>query len=125
MRDSRPPPQPPTPPRRNPVSLTPESNNRPERRHKPSAGYQREDWHSRHSDQSGGNDWSRNNRRNNDRDRDRDRGPRIIEPKVPADVRPDELDPVLRRELITLDKHLAEQIASHLIMAQRLAQEDP
>ena len=47
------------------------------------------------------------------------------EPALPEDVQPDALDPIVRRELTTLDRSNAENVARHLIMAGKLVDEDP
>lgn len=47
------------------------------------------------------------------------------EPKVPDDITPDELDPSVRRDLKSLSKDNADQVARHMIMAAAVMAEDP
>lgn len=47
------------------------------------------------------------------------------EPALPADVAASDLDPEVRRDLLTLDKANAENVARHLVMVTRLLEEDP
>lgn len=64
-----------------------------------------------------------------DRDRDRDRNTRGTvrpdEPAIPDDVSAADLDPEVRRDLLSLDKTNAEKVARHLIMVMNLLGEDP
>lgn len=50
---------------------------------------------------------------------------RMNEPKVPDDITPDELDPSVRRDLKSLSKDNADQVARHMIMAAAVMAEDP
>ncbi|WP_403025669.1 hypothetical protein [Salinibacterium sp. GXW1014] len=47
------------------------------------------------------------------------------DPHIPSDVRPDQLDRVARAQLKTLAKENADVVATHLVMAARLIDEDP
>ncbi|GAC69752.1 HAD-IIA family hydrolase [Gordonia soli] len=47
------------------------------------------------------------------------------EPFLPDDVAASDLDPEVRRDLLTLDKANAESVARHLVMVSRLLDEDP
>ncbi|AZG44729.1 HAD-IIA family hydrolase [Gordonia insulae] len=47
------------------------------------------------------------------------------EPALPADVAASDLDTEVRRDLLTLDKTNAENVARHLVMVTRLLEEDP
>ncbi|WP_327114939.1 hypothetical protein OHB12_00025 [Nocardia sp. NBC_01730] len=53
------------------------------------------------------------------------RPPRPEEPDLPDDVEPADLDPAVRRDLLSLDKGNAETVARHLVMAVRLIDDDP
>ncbi|WP_174556216.1 hypothetical protein [Nocardia pseudobrasiliensis] len=53
------------------------------------------------------------------------RAGRPDEPELPEDVEAGDLDPVIRRDLLSLDKSNAETVARHLVMAARLIDEDP
>ena len=70
---------------------------------------------------------SRDGRR--DRDARRDSRPsqrqRVPEPPVDEDVVPQDLEPSARRELRALGRANAENVARHLVMVQRLLEEDP
>ncbi|MFE5464352.1 hypothetical protein [Nocardia sp. NPDC056564] len=59
-----------------------------------------------------------------DRSQDR-RPPRPEEPDLPDDVQPADLDPAVRRDLLSLDKSNAEAVARHLVMAAKLIEDDP
>lgn len=68
----------------------------------------------------------------NDRDRGRGAGRRPArsnvrpaEPALPDDVTASDLDPQVRRDLLTLDKANADRVARHLVMVTRLLDEDP
>ncbi|WP_336670147.1 hypothetical protein [Tsukamurella sp. USMM236] len=50
---------------------------------------------------------------------------RAGEPSIPKDVDPKELDPAIRRDLLSLDKNNAELVSSHLVLAGRLLDSDP
>ncbi len=67
--------------------------------------------------------------RHTGRDRDEQRrnagSNRPPEPPVPEDVVPQDLDPAVRRDLLTLDRTNSDTVARHLIMASRLLDEDP
>jgi hypothetical protein len=52
-------------------------------------------------------------------------GPRPDEPAIPADVDPRELDAAVRQDLRTISKGLADKVASHLVAAGNLIDEDP
>ncbi|TSE01382.1 tetratricopeptide repeat protein [Skermania sp. ID1734] len=47
------------------------------------------------------------------------------EPELPEDVQAADLEPSVRRDLLSLDKGNAEAVARHLVMASRLVDEDP
>lgn len=47
------------------------------------------------------------------------------EPDLPEDVEASELDPTIRRDLLSLDKSNANAVARHLVMAGRLIDDDP
>ncbi|WP_228800599.1 tetratricopeptide repeat protein [Nocardia farcinica] len=53
------------------------------------------------------------------------RAPRPEEPDLPDDVEASDLDPAVRRDLLSLDKGNAETVARHLVMAVRLLDDDP
>ncbi|WP_084424034.1 hypothetical protein [Rhodococcus kyotonensis] len=53
------------------------------------------------------------------------RPPRPDEPDLPDEVEPGELDPAVRRDLLSLDKNNASAVARHLVMASRLVDDDP
>ncbi|OQS13070.1 hypothetical protein B0T36_22335 [Nocardia donostiensis] len=53
------------------------------------------------------------------------RPPRPDEPDLPDEVQAGELDPTIRRDLLSLDKGNAETVARHLVMAARLLDDDP
>lgn len=53
------------------------------------------------------------------------RPPRPEEPDLPDDVQATDLDPVVRRDLLSLDKGNAETVARHLVMAVQLVDDDP
>ncbi len=53
------------------------------------------------------------------------RGPRRVEPALPEDVAPTDLDPTVRRELRSLPKGIADRVAAHLAAAGALVDEDP
>lgn len=53
------------------------------------------------------------------------RAPRPEEPELPEEIQAGELDPVVRRDLLSLDKSNATAVARHLVMASRLLDEDP
>lgn len=63
--------------------------------------------------------------------RGRDAGPsqrrdaRPDEPDLPDEVEASELDPTIRRDLLSLDKSNANSVARHLVMAGRLIDDDP
>ncbi|MFT4396926.1 HAD-IIA family hydrolase [Gordonia lacunae] len=59
------------------------------------------------------------------RDRGSDRGSRQPGPPLPDDVAASDLDPEVRRDLLTLDKANAEIVARHLVMVSRILLEDP
>jgi tetratricopeptide (TPR) repeat protein len=46
-------------------------------------------------------------------------------PELSPDVDPGELDPEVRKELLTLPKGLADLVGSHLVMAARVLEDDP
>ncbi|MCX5044014.1 hypothetical protein OG921_12625 [Aldersonia sp. NBC_00410] len=55
-----------------------------------------------------------------------DRRPaRVEEPDLPDDIAPADLDPAVRRDLLSLDKSNAESVARHLVMAAQLVDDDP
>ncbi len=53
------------------------------------------------------------------------RPPRPEEPDLPDDVVPGDLEPAVRRDLLSLDKSNAEAVARHLVMAAKLLEDDP
>jgi hypothetical protein len=53
------------------------------------------------------------------------RAPRPEEPDLPEDVQAGELDPAVRRDLLSLDKSNANAVARHLVMAGKLLDDDP
>ncbi|MFD1813491.1 hypothetical protein [Rhodococcus gannanensis] len=53
------------------------------------------------------------------------RSARPDEPELPEDVQPGELDPAVRRDLLSLDKSNAGTVARHLVMASKLIEDDP
>ncbi|WP_081607448.1 hypothetical protein [Rhodococcus triatomae] len=53
------------------------------------------------------------------------RSARPDEPELPEDVQPGELDPAVRRDLLSLDKSNASTVARHLVMASKLIEDDP
>ncbi|WP_454197582.1 tetratricopeptide repeat protein [Nocardia sp. Marseille-Q1738] len=53
------------------------------------------------------------------------RPPRPEEPDLPDDVQAADLDPAVRRDLLSLDKGNAETVARHLVMAVRLVDDEP
>ncbi|WP_157978995.1 MULTISPECIES: hypothetical protein [Nocardia] len=53
------------------------------------------------------------------------RPPRPEEPDLPDDIQASDLDPAVRRDLLSLDKTNAEAVARHLVMAVRLIDDDP
>ncbi|QOV96896.1 hypothetical protein INP59_12840 [Rhodococcus pyridinivorans] len=53
------------------------------------------------------------------------RDARPDEPDIPDDVEASELDPTIRRDLLSLDKSNANSVARHLVMAGRLLDDDP
>lgn len=53
------------------------------------------------------------------------RAPRPEEPDLPDEVQASDLDPTVRRDLLSLDKSNAEAVARHLVMASRLVEDDP
>ncbi|WP_157172553.1 tetratricopeptide repeat protein, partial [Nocardia pneumoniae] len=53
------------------------------------------------------------------------RPPRPEEPDLPDEVQATDLDPAVRRDLLSLDKGNAETVARHLVMAVRLVDDDP
>ncbi|MFC9981985.1 HAD-IIA family hydrolase [Gordonia sp. NPDC127522] len=59
------------------------------------------------------------------RDRGSDRGSRQPGPPLPEDIAASDLDPEVRRDLLTLDKANAEIVARHLVMVSRTLLEDP
>ncbi|MDT0221959.1 HAD-IIA family hydrolase [Gordonia sp. AC31] len=59
------------------------------------------------------------------RDRGSDRGSRQPGPPLPEDIAASDLDPEVRRDLLTLDKANAEIVARHLVMVSRILLEDP
>lgn len=54
-----------------------------------------------------------------------DRGPADRGPELPPDVEAKQLDPVVRRELSTLDRATADAVARHLVAAGSLIDDDP
>ncbi|MGW0027335.1 hypothetical protein [Rhodococcus sp. NPDC003383] len=53
------------------------------------------------------------------------RDARPDEPDLPDDVEASELDPTIRRDLLSLDKSNANTVARHLVMAGKLIDDDP
>ena len=53
------------------------------------------------------------------------RDARPDEPDIPEDLEASELDPAVRRDLLSLDKNNANTVARHLVMASRLIEDDP
>ncbi|WP_373867115.1 hypothetical protein [Nocardia neocaledoniensis] len=53
------------------------------------------------------------------------RGARPDEPDLPEDVQASDLDPAVRRDLLSLDKNNAETVARHMVMAVELLEDDP
>ncbi|WP_432420306.1 hypothetical protein [Nocardia neocaledoniensis] len=53
------------------------------------------------------------------------RGARPDEPDLPEDVQAADLDPAVRRDLLSLDKNNAETVARHMVMAVELLEDDP
>ncbi|WP_280763952.1 hypothetical protein [Prescottella agglutinans] len=53
------------------------------------------------------------------------RDARPDEPDIPDEVEAGELDPAVRRDLLSLDKNNANTVARHLVMASRLIEDDP
>ena len=53
------------------------------------------------------------------------RPPRPEEPDLPDNVVPSDLDPTVRRDLLSLDKSNAEAVARHLVMASQLIDDEP
>ncbi|MGB7238203.1 MAG: hypothetical protein WBD41_19785, partial [Rhodococcus sp. (in: high G+C Gram-positive bacteria)] len=53
------------------------------------------------------------------------RPPRPDEPDLPDELEASELDPAVRRDLLSLDKNNATAVARHLVMAGRLVDDDP
>ncbi|MFC9790720.1 tetratricopeptide repeat protein [Rhodococcus sp. NPDC127528] len=53
------------------------------------------------------------------------RAPRPEEPDLPEEVQAGELDPAVRRDLLSLDKANANAVARHLVMASKLIDDDP
>ncbi|MBM4522988.1 hypothetical protein GS500_09750 [Rhodococcus hoagii] len=53
------------------------------------------------------------------------RDARPDEPDIPDEVEASELDPAVRRDLLSLDKNNANAVARHLVMASRLIEDDP
>ncbi|MFH5211562.1 tetratricopeptide repeat protein [Antrihabitans sp. NCIMB 15449] len=53
------------------------------------------------------------------------RPPRPEEPDLPDDITPSDLDAVVRRDLLSLDKSNAEAVARHLVMVANLLDDDP
>jgi tetratricopeptide (TPR) repeat protein len=49
----------------------------------------------------------------------------VLRPDLPEDVDPSELDREVRKELLTLPKGLADLVASHLVAAGRVLEDDP
>ncbi|MDI9918723.1 hypothetical protein [Rhodococcus sp. IEGM 1379] len=58
-------------------------------------------------------------------DRNSRQAARPDEPDLPDDVEPTELDPAVRRDLLSLDKDNANTVARHLVMAGKLVDDDP
>ncbi|WP_206612388.1 hypothetical protein [Prescottella agglutinans] len=53
------------------------------------------------------------------------RDARPDEPDIPEELEAGELDPAVRRDLLSLDKNNANTVARHLVMASRLIEDDP
>ncbi|QCQ91260.1 hypothetical protein [Rhodococcus sp. SGAir0479] len=53
------------------------------------------------------------------------RDARPDEPDIPDEVEAGELEPAVRRDLLSLDKNNANTVARHLVMASRLIEDDP
>lgn len=53
------------------------------------------------------------------------RPPRPDEPDLPDELEAGELEPAVRRDLLSLDKNNASAVARHLVMASRLVDDDP
>lgn len=53
------------------------------------------------------------------------RPPRPVEPDLPEEVEAGQLDPAVRRDLLSLDKNNAAAVARHMVMAGRLVDDDP
>ncbi|WP_084458848.1 tetratricopeptide repeat protein [Nocardia caishijiensis] len=53
------------------------------------------------------------------------RAARPDEPDIPEDVQASDLDPAVRRDLLSLDKSNAETVARHMVMAVELLEDDP
>ncbi|MGW4635131.1 hypothetical protein [Nocardia sp. NPDC004415] len=53
------------------------------------------------------------------------RNARPDEPDLPEDVQASDLDPAVRRDLLSLDKNNAETVARHMVMAVELLEDDP
>ncbi|MFD4293366.1 hypothetical protein ACFWQG_09115 [Rhodococcus sp. NPDC058532] len=53
------------------------------------------------------------------------RAARPDEPELPEDIQAGELDPAVRRDLLSLDKSNANTVARHLVMASKLLEDDP
>ncbi|AJW38872.1 TPR-repeat-containing protein [Rhodococcus sp. B7740] len=63
-------------------------------------------------------------RRGNSASSDR-RPPRPDEPDLPDEVEAGQLEPAVRRDLLSLDKNNATAVARHLVMTSRLLDDDP
>ncbi|MFD6105835.1 hypothetical protein ACFWFQ_24555 [Nocardia salmonicida] len=53
------------------------------------------------------------------------RAARPEEPDLPEDVQASDLDPAVRRDLLSLDKNNADSVARHMVMAVELLEDDP
>ncbi|WP_442971161.1 MULTISPECIES: hypothetical protein [unclassified Rhodococcus (in: high G+C Gram-positive bacteria)] len=53
------------------------------------------------------------------------RAPRPVEPDLPDDIDAKDLEPGVRRDLLSLDKSNAEAVARHMVMVSRLIGDDP
>ncbi|MEV6661160.1 hypothetical protein [Nocardia fluminea] len=53
------------------------------------------------------------------------RAARPEEPDLPEDVQASDLDPAVRRDLLSLDKNNADSVARHMVMAVELLDDDP
>ncbi|MFD3431379.1 hypothetical protein [Nocardia fluminea] len=53
------------------------------------------------------------------------RAARPEEPDLPEDVEASDLDPAVRRDLLSLDKNNADSVARHMVMAVELLEDDP